>query len=109
MMKTEMTRRSALAGGLALAAPATAALPALGDEPDPIFALIEKHKAAEAAYDALFGGNAEESMTEEEWFAITADRADCMGYALEEVVATMPPTLYGVACVLRYLGSPHSC
>src|SRR5258708_7488441 len=109
-MKPAMSRRAALAGLAAIAtAGGTPALPAIGAEPDPIFPLIETHKAAVAAYNALFDGKTEESMTEEEWFATTTEHMDDMGYALEDVVSTMPTTPYGLACVLRHLGSRPSC
>jgi hypothetical protein len=60
-MKTEATRRAVMAG---LAAAPVAGLPALAQvvaQPDPIFAAIERHKAAQAAYDACDGDDDETS------------------------------------------------
>lgn len=56
---TRATRRGFLSGAAGLAAGgavmAMATIPAVAVEPDPIFAAIERHRAAWAAYDASLG------------------------------------------------------
>jgi hypothetical protein len=137
-MKTEnMSRRTLVAGGLALAAPATAALPAaIGAELDPIFAAIERHKAAEDAYsvvskddDRLSGLIPEDSRKGWLWFPDeqplhldpkddprwTAHLTALYRVACElhepkaELLDTVPTTMAGVIALIRHARERDAC
>ena len=90
-MSTTTSRRAVLAGiatAPALAAPALAL-----SGPDPIFALIEQHRAADAYWDTL---NHED---DEAKYDAAADAA----YAHANVLGqTQPTTLAGVLAIMRY-------
>jgi hypothetical protein len=97
MAKAEMrstTRRAVLAGiatAPALAAPAIA----LGAEPaegDPIYAAIERHRAALAEFEAA---RSEEELNE---------TGDAHVDALADLLETKPTTAAGCAAALRYVG-----
>jgi hypothetical protein len=97
-MKTNMSRRTLVAGGLALApAAAVAALPAIGD--DPILALIEAHRAASQVYHDYGNSNGFENETSNGQFDEAKD-------ALAYLLAEQPTTLSGAVAFLEYLASP---
>ena len=63
---------------------------------DPIFALIERHRAAAAVYDV----SNPDADPEGDELALAEDKA-----ALKELLTTRPITLAGCAAVLRYVAS----
>jgi hypothetical protein len=97
-------RRSILRGALSAGAAATvAAMPAIvaAETSDPVFALIEAHKAAFRHYLAL-----EEHLGDSEDIAAlkalgTAARA--ADAALDEITTTPPTTVAGMRAVIEYL------
>ena len=104
MTTCKTTRRAVLAGAAALPAlaiiPATA-LPAIGGT-DPIFAAIERHRQAEAAYLAACNEHVErakEQAREERVIKLCHRSSNALG----ELVAMTPTTVAGCAAVLRYL------
>jgi hypothetical protein len=105
-MPVDPTRRRFLsnaagvaAGGTVLAmaaippAPASSAPAGLAANPDPVFAMIEKHKAAEAAlYDDILADG-----------AYSAEIS-----ALHDLIEDVPTTLAGVIASMTYIGClPH--
>jgi hypothetical protein len=103
------SRRAVLSGaaGAALAtttAPAVAAAGILA-EPDPIFAAIEAHRAAEAAFTATVDDEAETEEHDPRRPAVViaydraSDNADAAAWALIE---NPPTTIAGAAALLRY-------
>jgi hypothetical protein len=111
-MKTELSRRATLAG---LATIASMPPPALGAaEPDPIFAVIERHHEA---FKAFRDAGAVYSAREEEWFKKRGDRPPALVEAEEhqaatndleaetcdELLTTLPTTLPGALAVIRYV------
>ncbi len=62
-----MSRRAALAGVAALVPAASAAAMPVATSVDPVFAIVEAHKAAYAAYDAIFKERHETEEAWEEW------------------------------------------
>ena len=94
-----MNRRSALAKlGLGLAASTSLAATAIaaGASHDPIFALIEEHKAARAA---AYQGELED----EAWEALDGRKSGLWS----RLFGTKPKTIAGVAAFLAY--APESC
>lgn len=73
-----------------------AAIPAIDApaEPDPVFALIEAHKAAWARFDAI------EDVSDEAAFEAAGHAGDA---TLAELAATPPTTIAGMRAVLEYL------
>src|SRR6516165_1683785 len=110
-MTTKLSRRSALAA-LASTAAATASGPVQAiAEPDPIFALIERHRAASDAYSAGVSayGRAEEQklpdemiQAEEQVPAASTARKE----SIEDLLSTEPTTIAGIAAVLDYVNEP---
>jgi hypothetical protein len=97
------TRRAALR--LFGAAPALAILPALANSPvDPVFAAIERHKVAWAAFvetcDPLDNVEGEQEGTKEELAYMEASGA--ADEALAAFLATPPTTLAGLHAALAY-------
>jgi len=87
------TRRAVLAGAASL--PALAIIPATAlaaGGVDPIFAAIEEHKAADAAFR-------DESVSEE----IMAERGEEADQVLADLLATRPTTISGCVAVLRHV------
>ena len=108
-MKTHTTRRAVLAGAAAL--PALAIIPAMAVDAgsvDPVFAAIEKHRQAEAAFVGVYDN---EIMRGAVYLtpAIKAleDQAgelcDRSSAAYVELVKMTPTTLAGCAALLRHL------
>jgi len=98
------SRRAILAGAATLPA---LAVPAVAGSltPDPIFAAIERHRAAYEEHGRVLEAvNAEEDpethWTNDERVAAACD-ADCD--ALRALVQTVPATFAGAAAMLRYL------
>ena len=90
-------RRRLLLGALTAGAGATlAAIPAIAaaEAPDPVFGLIEAHKAAWARFDAI------EDVSDEAAFEAAGQAADA---TLAEITATPPTTLAGMRAVLECL------
>lgn len=94
-----------------LAAAPAAALPTIAgaiSEPDPIFAAIERHKAAEARYCAACGLTDEAAAQNEDRVITTADldefdEADHVcDEAMSEFLMTPPTTVAGVRAFLRH-------
>ena len=110
-MTTKLSRRSALAAlASTAAATATGAVQAIA-EPDPIFALIERHRAASDAYSAGVSayGRAEEQklpdemiQAEEQVHAASKARKE----SIEDLLSTEPTTIAGIAAVLDYVNEP---
>jgi hypothetical protein len=99
---TNPSRRTALAG-LFTAAAGAAALPAFagtGVEPDPIYAAIERHRAAWHEFNsrcsALNDAGTPESLAEERRLM------DAHQQAADDMVDTTPTTIAGVITLLRY-------
>jgi hypothetical protein len=91
-MSSDMNRRAILTGTATL--PVTA-LPAIGAEPDPIFAAIESHRAARQRYSG--------SLEIEDWDGPIVDEAhDAARNTMLTLLDIMPTTLAGVAALLRY-------
>ena len=112
-MKTKLSRRAALCG---LATIASTPPPALGaGEPDPTFALIERHREAMKAFDAACSaqsqtwidagkpmtGDASVLKAEEHTNAIS----DIEEAIKDELFATVPTTLAGTLALVRYVTS----
>jgi hypothetical protein len=87
---TTLSRRALVAGSAISAIPMPVLAAAAALAPDPIFAAIERHKAA--------WRNCEQCQTDEE-IAQTCDAAGAEALALLEI---NPTTLTGVAALLRY-------
>jgi hypothetical protein len=96
-----LSRRATLVG-LALL---PAALPAAEVGPDPVYALIERHKALSAAYTVAceHPDFAEQPIAEPEAEAVVERSLDELVDASEKLLAFQAPTLSGVAAQLRYL------
>jgi len=94
-MTATSTRRAAGAA----AVPALS-LSAIASEPDPIFAAIERHRLAEAAYER----GAQEEMTEEA-FEDLSDESHRQYIAL---LQTTPTTAAGCAAALLYMNQYSS-
>lgn len=99
-MTTTSTRRAVLAGAAALPA---LSLPAIA-EPDPIFAAIERHRNAEAAFDAAvnvanYGPLAGDAAAEE----VAGELCEVAHSDYAELVAMTPTTTPGCAALLRYV------
>jgi hypothetical protein len=137
IMKTKLSRRAALAGGLALApAAAAAALPAngsVGDPFDPIFAAIARHQAAEAAYSIVAKDNDQlehlipddkqrgglwchelslDPNDDPRWTAhlIALQRVGCeLEEPKAELLDTVPTTMAGVIALVRYARERDAC
>ena len=89
-MTTITSRRAVLAGAAALPA---LAMPAIASSAsDPLFAAIEHHRIARAAFW-------DESVSEE----IMAERGKEADQELADLLATRPTTVAGMVAVLRYL------
>jgi hypothetical protein len=89
-------RRSMLRGALtAGAAPTVAGIPAMAAraEADPVFAVLEAHRAAWARFEELDG-------SDHEAFTAAAVTVDA---ALEELTSTQPTTPAGMRVVIEYL------
>jgi len=110
-MKTQPISRRSLTAGLALAPlaslPVTAA--ALAQQPDPIFAAIDRHKAALSAFvaastltDEVVAKQEGRDITEaDEAVYLAADGAEAA--ALDDLLATVPLTAAGAGAALIYL------
>jgi hypothetical protein len=108
----DTTRRHLLtfaAGGAVATAIPTAALAAAANDPDPAFALIAAHRAAEVVHCKVIDAQDETEAkygirSDEAWAA--ADRSGAMCDEINVIawkLATTPPTtLAGVAAVLRF-------
>ena len=98
---SKLDRRSVLAGAAAM--PALSLL-AIAADPDPIFALIERHKVVEAAYVAAC--HAEDMLDEgkdDEWDELVAETRRATIAQLEILLVTTPQTVAGCAALLKYL------
>ena len=95
-MTTQSTRRCVLAG---IAAVPAVSLPVLAPptESDPIFALIEAHRAAHAEYDRAY----REGITDEREADMTRLRYAAYDLAAR-LVSTLPTTVAGVGALLAY-------
>jgi hypothetical protein len=79
-------------------------------EVDPVFALIEEHKAACAAHHAAQAIYFPMSGLDPGFHEAEADNDDareCEGNALVDLLACTPTTLEGVAAMLEHLGQPE--
>jgi hypothetical protein len=83
-----------LRGALTGAAPTVAGIPAMAAcaEADPVFALLEAHRAAWARFEELDG-------SDHEAFTAAAVTVDA---ALEELTSTPPTTPAGMRVVIEY-------
>lgn len=109
MTVTVTTRRAVVAG---LAAAPVAALPAIANkipaDADPIFAAIERHKAAEARYCAACGLTDEAAAQNEDRVVTAEDHAEFTAAAvnsddaLDAFLSTTPMTVAGVRAFLRH-------
>jgi hypothetical protein len=90
-MSKSRTRRAVLAGIAAAPALATPALALSGaGRPDPILALIEKHRVAHDVRERCDDGEHMDAVNETAW-------------AIEEALArTRPTTLAGILAIMRY-------
>ncbi len=99
---TIFCRRTAIFGAMALAAAPVAALPALAAEPDPVFAAIERHRAAEAAFQASL----DESTGMVHVSNDIADRqraaSDAETEARYDMHQAVPTTMAGLASYVAY-------
>jgi hypothetical protein len=98
-MTTQHSRRAILAGAAAL--PALAVIPAMAlgsASNDPIFAAIECHRAADAAFWLSPHGETDDEATErlERW-------SEPAELALADLLSTRPTTILGCVAVLRHL------
>lgn len=108
-MTTKQTRRTILAGAAAF--PALAIIPttavAAGGV-DPIFAAIEKHRQAEAAYTEMFDTdlirNSKQSTPDTDALEARADElGDAANDLYVDLVTMTPTTPAGCAALLRYI------
>ncbi len=109
MTVTVTTRRAVVAG---LAAAPVAGLPAIASEipadADPIYAAIERHKAAEARYCAACGLTDEVAAQDEDRVVTAEDHAEFTAAqinsddALDAFLSTTPMTVAGVRAFLRH-------
>ena len=90
-MNTFMSRRLMIAGAASLPVAAMIPAAALAAEPDPIFAAIEKHRAATKV---VVDTKDEEDLV---------DACHVQDDAAEEMVSVEPTTLAGVMTLLRYV------
>jgi hypothetical protein len=99
------TRRDFLSQAAAVAAGGVLAVsPALASR-DPVFALIDAHKAAEAALEATLHDNSRlEGAAKKYDDSLAMAAHDAEQEALNELVETVPTTLQGVIASLHYLG-----
>jgi ABC-type transport system substrate-binding protein len=89
-------RRGLLLGALTAGAAATvAAMPAMAaaETPDPVFALLEAHKAAWARFEEQDGSS-------HDAFTAAAGTVDA---ALDAITSTPPTTVAGMRAVMEYL------
>jgi hypothetical protein len=96
------TAAGLVAGGTALAAVNVTAMAAA--EPDPIFAMIETHRAATEALNAVFRekGRLEDAGQEPDK-ALEDTAFEAEGDALTELIETVPSTLGGVIASMAYI------
>jgi hypothetical protein len=103
-MTATSTRRTVLAGAAALPA---LSLPVMAGESDPIFAAIERHCKAEAAYIGICNSVESDRMTHDEITAIENGPIDGLCYASNAEYAVMlavtPTTPAGCAALLRHI------
>jgi hypothetical protein len=115
---TNLSRRSALAGLAGAAAAGATALPAAAIGVDPIFAVIDQHRAARAARTAAllvtFGlsGCLHPNEPEDSPANIAAEEAHDEAFdrefaALDELLTTIPTTVAGVAVLLAHYAASH--
>jgi hypothetical protein len=105
-----LSRRAALAGVMSAAAlPVAVALPvpAMAVKTDPIFAAIERHKAAAAIWDAAVSirGDSDESDRDETLrLDVAVDEAwePCVQAGLD-LLDTEPTTLAGIVAAIQYM------
>jgi hypothetical protein len=104
--KTPTTRRGFLSSATSIAAGGALALtilPALAVD-DPVFALIEKHKALEAALEATLCEQGRIEAMGEEFDDSLVDAAHAAEKsALGDLIETVPPTLAGVTASMTYI------
>jgi hypothetical protein len=115
--RTDTTRRHLLtiaAGGAVAATIPAGARAYSGHAADPIFAAIEKHRAAAAVWDAAVGVRASfpegpEPMTDERWEerdrldAAEEDAREPLVDAGVDLVGTKPTTLAGIIAAISYI------
>ena len=97
---SRLTRRNALAAvaGLSALAVPSIAIAAAGPPPDPIFAAIEKHKQAVAAFYGAPPAKRDDD-EEDEVGRLCGIFCD----AAHDILRTVPTTLAGAAALLRHL------
>jgi hypothetical protein len=95
MQSTTTTRRALVTGLAGATAVAATGLPAGAAEPDPIYAGIERHRAALAEVERQEAGIDLPDAVEEAY----ADE----GEAITDLVRTTPTTVAGCAALLRHL------
>jgi hypothetical protein len=107
------TRRAILAGIATAPALAVPAL-AIGNEPDPIFAAIERHKALNAAFAEVLHGMCEFEAQHgvaaagiDEWERREEEAGNTERAACDEMIATAPTTLPGLLALFRYIEGEH--
>jgi hypothetical protein len=91
-IQPDLSRRVLLAAIPAAAIGIGAIRPFVAAEADPIFAAIEKHRAAEAEYFGL-----------PERDATNVDALNRVGKACDEMFETVPKTIFGVTAFVAYL------
>jgi hypothetical protein len=102
VMNKPTSRRAILASAAAL--PALAIPIALATaEPDPIFALIEEHKSANAAYAAALARVPQDGSPFEAFEALSDAAGDVAHDVMEAILTTAPTTVAGAVTLLRYL------
>ena len=104
-MSKSHSRRAILAGIAAAPVLAAPALALSSAGPDPIFALIERHKACNAAFSSVLR---EPGQDRDEWRRREDEASDVERDACGEMVATVPTTLAGLLALLRYVEHEHA-
>src|SRR5262245_17260790 len=100
MLRSELTRRALVAGAAAVAATATpAAVTAQAEPDDPIFALIEAHKAANQEFGTYLSTRIEPEGDDPEEIRLS-DADSKAGRALGDCI---PTSMAGVIALLRYV------
>lgn len=98
-----LSRRRALAGLAVL----PVVLPAAAAEPDPIFAVIGRHRELGAHYSAAVDISSNMSSDDpgfEAADAVTEERCDALlDHADDELISTLPTTFAGIVALLRYM------
>ena len=115
-MKTKTSRRLFLAASSATAVFGALSAAAVAQEADPIYAAIERHKAAWSAFSEACDRTDEVAVHERGGVVTAEDEAffeaanDAEVVALDALLATAPATIAGVRAVIAYIADfDHAC